>query len=200
MKICIGASFIFYKECTEGKLDATWKVTKPMAFQDFLQNLGAKMLEYDPRKQRYPTEEKMRANTQTPIRRRRKQPSGPASAPSAPAAQQPPKAKEFSRKRGTLCTTVPDYSEHFAAMVWTENKRAVCAWCGKRTKRSCAHSSCQRRWMCAGTCFLNYHDPALVGLARSDRNASKLSTWTAPTDATLKEARKQWKALHPASK
>ena len=209
-KLCIVVAFEFYKECAEGKLNPEWKVASPMKLQKFIEEMGKRMLAYDPTNQRYPTEEKMRACTQQP-RKRRRSPAAAASAPTSAAASAaassaspahrraaPPLSKW--RRRGVLCFSMTEFAAH-KQKVSDRTTNAACHWCGKPTKRKCLHPSCQSVPLCVGTeraCFLNYHDPALDGLGRRDRATAEQRNWVMPSDTEISAARKRWEQLQPA--
>ena len=53
-----------YLECCEGELDEAWKNKDPADFHTFCDILSDQMLAYNPKKQVYPGDEKMRAVTE----------------------------------------------------------------------------------------------------------------------------------------
>ena len=70
-KIAISVAYSIYIEVTEGNLDPTWKVEKPISFWDFRDKLSQQMLEYYPAQLLYPGDESMRAATVLPKKSRR---------------------------------------------------------------------------------------------------------------------------------
>ena len=211
-KLCIVVAFEFYKECAKGELNPEWKVASPMKIQKFIEEMGKRMLAYDPTNRRYPTEEKMRACTQQS--RNRRSPKGGAAASAAAASAAAASAAASSalpvrraalatskwRRRGVLCSSMAEFAAHMQSTS-RGSANAACHWCGKATKRKCLHSSCQSVPLCIGTeraCFINYHDPALVGLGRRDRAVAEQKKWAMPSDTEISAARKRWKQLQPA--
>jgi hypothetical protein len=53
-----------YLECCEGKLNAEWKIEKPMSFWRFREKLSEQMLAYNPINRLYPGDQNMRVSTQ----------------------------------------------------------------------------------------------------------------------------------------
>ena len=201
LKLCIVVAFEFYKECAEGELNPEWKVASPMKIQKFVEEMGKRMLAYDPTNRRYPTEENMRMNTQQSRKRRSPDAAERASdtASSAPHVRRAARATSKWRRRGVLCSSMTEFAAHKQRVSKTTTN-AACHWCGKSTKRKCLHSSCQSVPLCVGTeraCFLNYHDPALDGLGRRDRAVEELKNWVMPTDTEISGARKRWERLQP---
>lgn len=201
LKLCIVVAFEFYKECAEGELNPEWKVASPMKIQKFVEEMGKRMLAYDPTNRRYPTEENMRMCTQQSSKRRSPGAAERASdtASSARPVRRAARATSQWRRRGVLCSSMTEFAAHKQHVSKTTTN-AACHWCGKSTKRKCLHSSCQSVPLCVGTeraCFLNYHDPALDGLGRRDRAVEELKNWVMPTDTEISAARKRWERLQP---
>ena len=59
-----------YLECTEGEINADWKVNEPVDFHTFRDILSRQMLNYDPKNERYPGDSKMKIVTQLSRKRR----------------------------------------------------------------------------------------------------------------------------------
>jgi len=68
MSIGIIACYDMYKECCEGELDASWKISEKhrMTYLEFKLKLSKQMLFYDPRKEVYAGDNKFRICTQQP--------------------------------------------------------------------------------------------------------------------------------------
>ena len=62
--LAIVTAYDIYLECAEGKLDPSWHIHHPVTFRTFRDILSQQMLQYDPKHQHYPGDEKMRVVTQ----------------------------------------------------------------------------------------------------------------------------------------
>jgi hypothetical protein len=59
-----------YLECCKGKLNAEWKIEKPLDFWHFREKLSEQMLGYNPANRVYPGDQNMRVSTKQSTRDR----------------------------------------------------------------------------------------------------------------------------------
>ena len=70
--LAIVVAYDMYLECTEGQLDASWRIKKLVDFFRFREKLGKQILTYSPKLCKYPGDQLFREATQTPKRDRHK--------------------------------------------------------------------------------------------------------------------------------
>lgn len=69
--LAVAVAYDMYLECAEeGFLNTEWALDKPADYHTFREKLSLQMLGYDPRKRKYPGDERMRTSTQQPKRKR----------------------------------------------------------------------------------------------------------------------------------
>lgn len=172
MTMGVIAAYDMYLECSEGVLDAEWKVAKKdiMSFSKFRMRLSEQMLTYDPRKNLYAGDEKFRRSTQAHKERRKS--SKDFSAEEFPETGVTMKNFRAARERGRICTTMENTMEHFEAIKKSTNAGAceVCGtqsyWkCGLCKKYVCLFN--KRNWA-GGKCAFLFHSEKYFGLSRSD--------------------------------
>ena len=56
--MAIVVAYDIYRECCAGKLDASWKLERPVDFHTFRERLALQMLQYSPKNNHYPGDEK----------------------------------------------------------------------------------------------------------------------------------------------
>jgi hypothetical protein len=57
--LALVVAYDMYLECTEGDLEPSWKVEKPMDFWSFWEKLSEQMLQYKPTHHKYPGDANM---------------------------------------------------------------------------------------------------------------------------------------------
>jgi len=72
LALTIVTAYDIYLELCKGKLDKNWRVTQPVSFFTFRDILSTQMCTYDPTKQLYPGDERMRAVTQSNLKTRKR--------------------------------------------------------------------------------------------------------------------------------
>ena len=198
LALCIVLAFSIYEECCEGNIEAEWKVESKerKSYFQFREILSKQMLNYHPRKQNYPGDEKMRVVTSmTKVARglvsmKRKE-GGPVA-----SLAQVKKAKRYGTSRlcgdlGKLCTHVKSIQS-----ISSDKNPLTCAWCGLPTYTICTkckddkgkpiplHYNVKRGKNTKGSlCFYHYHDDRCFGLGRRDATkilGNKLSDWSPP--------------------
>ena len=184
-----------YLECAEGKIRSEWFIPekKRLSFFHFRHMLSKQMLTYDPKHQKYPGDERMRAVT------------------SVPKVNRGGKKKKLTRvsaaqvrdaKKTRLCGDMQKLCKHAASLVRNKHPN-VCAWCGENGaythcgecmaqtgKKISLHYNCKAGPGKGLSCFYNYHDDNCFGLGKND--ASQLLNqpkweWKKPTKREIKE-------------
>jgi len=208
MSLGIIACYDMYKECCEGELDASWKISEKhrMTYSEFRLKLSKQMLLYDPRKEVYAGDNKFRICTQQPRKRRRSKDLS-VSEESFPDTGVTAANLIIARTLPRFCTTINDIQRHFGAIEKKSNQ-GTCEVCGANTYWKCGLCGIymclldKRHWNGARCVFL-HHQENFFGLSRSDylavlkkgwsegeRKTKKdiemeLSNWKPPNDAAL---------------
>ena len=79
-------AYDMYREVSEGNLNPSWKIQKPMSYWEFRDRLGIQMLHYDPKYCIYPGDERMRPYTAlNKVQRKKSQEKVPDGTPSSSA-------------------------------------------------------------------------------------------------------------------
>ena len=203
--IVITVAYDMYLECTEGKLDAEWKIEKPLTYFEFRRILSTQMLKYSPQKQLYPGDQFMRSVTSlTQSARKRK-----AGGDGMTTATQVRHEKRSGRSR--LCGNIDKLCRHVECAERTPGKKArICAWCGTDTYTMCGickdpkgksiplHLMPQKGKAAGQMCFYHYHNDHMFGLGKNDMSAvlnGVKSEWEAPTPTDVRQNREHIKSL-----
>lgn len=171
MTIGVIAAYDMYLECSEGLLDAEWKVAKRniMSFSQFRLRLSEQMLTYDPRNDMYPGDDKFRRSTQVHKARRK-------SSKDCSAEELFPETgvtiKNLRAAKERICTNMEQAMNHFEAIKKATNAGA-CEVCGSSTYWRCVVC---KKYMClfnkrnwtGGKCAFLFHSEKYFGLSRSD--------------------------------
>ena len=175
MSLGIIACYDMYKECCDGGLDPSWKVEikNRMSFAKFLMRLSEQLLTYDPRNNEYAGDNRLRAATQQPKKRRRSSKDLSDSAESFPDTGVTMTNLKTARLTRRFCTTIDELQHHFAAIQKKTNPGVceVCGndkcyyWCSLCDKQMCVVT--KRQWTGARCAFL-YHNENFFGLSRGD--------------------------------
>ncbi len=175
MSLGIIACYDMYKECCDGGLDPSWKVEikNRMSFAEFLMRLSEQLLTYDPRNNEYAGDNRLRAATQQPKKRRRSSKDLSESAESFPDTGLTMTNLKTARLTRRFCTTIDELQHHFAAIQKKTNPGVceVCGndkcyyWCSLCDKQMCVVT--KRQWTGARCAFL-YHNENFFGLSRGD--------------------------------
>ena len=205
-KIAVAVAYSIYIEVTEGNLDPSWKVEKPISFWDFRDKLSQQMLEYDPAQLLYPGDESMRAATVLPKKRR----GSKANRPRRPSKKTKEKSPIFvgkedlcvgiekNEKERRLCGNLTCFSSHVLSTKKMKNG-GICAWCGIKAFTKCEkcgkylHFFPQRGQVdYKANCFVNFHDDSKFGLSRTDQPllGKKKANWKDPSGLKMKRNRK----------
>lgn len=185
----IAVAYDIYIECCEGEIEEEWKVEKPVSSWDFQRILSMQMLTYLPSKVKYPGDEKMRAVTVSPKRKRnsnlydRKVSMGQLRV-----------ATRSVKSRG--CGDLDKLCRHVNS-IESISKARICAWCGMPTYQVCSlccgidgkavplHFKTRKKDGDDTTkppmCFWHYHNNNMLGLGKNDRSQ------------LLKQVKGEWK-------
>ena len=189
-KLAVTVAFDVYLECCEGNLHPLWK-TKPVSFHRFREKLGLQMVQYSPSNQHYPGDERLRANTVLPKKRRRPLLSPSRSVNSVASTASGISASFLAEEsnKGRLCGFLGQLNEHLESVVSIPNKgKQNCHVCGDKAHQLC--SLCKVPLHCTKPpkddsksinvpCFFLYHDTGFCGLARADwkKLGSPVNDW-----------------------
>jgi hypothetical protein len=206
--LAVVVAYDMYLECCEGKLNAEWKIEKPLNFWSFRENLSEQMLAYKPTHRRYPGDQNMmsthRGTTTTSsssIRGR-----GRPSRSQSPASDVTPIGRVTkeqltlqSKRRATtgqpphsrLCGDLTHIQQHINSAVTALKRPKVCAVCGEPAYSKCGlcdvtlHHFSKRGANAGAECYLLYHSDAFFGLAKQDATLVKKrkQDWVFPTNA-----------------
>lgn len=189
-KLGVIVAFDIYLECCEGNLHPLWKVEKPVSFHRFREKLGLQMVQYSPSNQHYPGDEKLRANTVLPKKRRRSLLSPSRSVAGSAATDTSGVSAEFlaeETNRGRLCGFLGHLQEHIQSVQPIPNKgKQNCHVCGEKAHQLCSichvplhYSNPPKNESIKVPCFFLYHDTGFCGLARADwkKLGSPVNDW-----------------------
>jgi len=191
----------FYLECSEGNLEADWKVDAVDFFR-FREKLGMQMLKCDPRRRLCPGDEKFRVCTQQNKEwRRRTSPSSCSTRSLSPSRSihstsscvgeddLSEQADSSTRLCGFLDTLV-DHQESVKRLPGTNGR--VCVVCGDVTAMVCTkcgktmHVLPPKNADTHVSCFMHCHNTGFFGLARDDchvtRKSKKTCAFPSPAD------------------
>lgn len=195
-KLAIVMAYDIYLECCEGKLDPTWKVNNPVNFHRFRKKLGLQQLLYNPADKKYPGDEKLRAFTMIPKKRRHALLSLPPSTCS-PSIQS---MVNDEMAKGRLCGDLAQLNRHVGS-VWLlgKNKRK-CVICSERCHQVCGlcdaalHYHSKEEGVLV-PCFFLYHETGFVGLGKRvwASLGSPKTDWKMADDGTISNNRKSIK-------
>ena len=167
-KLAITTAYDIYLELAEGNIDPQWRVRKPVDFHRFREKLAIQMLKYSPANRQYPGDEKNRASTKLPIKRR----NPPSTTSSSGSSSLASTIQEHQPNR--LCGDLSLLHNHVGSM-WSHPKNSrLCKVCGMPTHQHCALCDNAPLHYYAtpdgfpAPCFFLYHDKGFSGLARSD--------------------------------
>ena len=197
-----------YLECAEGKINSEWFVpqAKRIDFFTFRHLLSKQMLTYDPKRERYPGDDKMRETTKIAKASR----SGAAGGGGKKKLARVSASQLRDAKRKRLCGDLQVLCKHTSSIV--RNKHGtVCAWCGEggaythcaecseaAGKKISLHYNCRLGPGKGLSCFYHYHDASMFGLGKNDSsqllNKPKWE-WKSPTKKEIKENKEHIKQL-----
>lgn len=199
LSIVVAVAYDIYLEVCEGKIEAAWKVEKPVSRWEFQNKLAEQALTYSPKKNLYPGDSKLRANTVIPLRQRRA--AGPDRDGNVTRTQLQ-MLTESEQSRG--CGDLDKLCRHIASSVKVPKGR-VCSWCGKMAYQACGICKDSDGKPVAlhlqkkasnntilPMCFWNYHNDACIGLGKDDSSLirkRKKSDWDEPSNRERQENR-----------
>ena len=155
--MAVVVAYDIYKEICEGTLDPDLRINKPVDFHRFREKLALQMLQYDPKRLKYPGDEKFRTYTQQPKAKRRRHGRTDATVDSTSVNS------DFTTRSGIgkadlienstrLCGFLDELIQHEKSVKPLEAHRSlVCISCGK----ACYH----RCTLCPGEPALHFHKP-----------------------------------------
>ena len=201
--MAIVVAYDMYLECTEGNLESSWKIDKPVTFHRFREKLAKKMLQYSPKNRKYLGDDKFRASTQQPKERR------PASAASVASSLSDSRSTEKSMTSITkddlsaaegrrLCGDLSAFCEHVESIQRIPNRNSkCCVVCGKDTYWVCMkcrgpdgnrgvamHATTSEETGRSIPCMFHHHNESFFGLARNDYKLTGIKhkkDWSFPT-------------------
>ena len=208
-KLAVVIAYDLYLECCEGKIEPEWKIEKPVDFHRFREKLGLQMLTYTPANKKYPGDEKLRAFTKLPIKRRLAQMRSPARSCSNASGVSSDYLQEQSNK-GRLCGFLGQLNDHIASVKSLPNgTRRNCAVCGEKAYQECRickislhYSNPPKNEAIKVPCFFLYHDTGFCGLARSDCQnvGTPKKSWTMADQTSVSSHQNSIKTLQKSMK
>lgn len=184
--LAIVTAYDIYLECTEGNLDPHWKVEDPVDFHTFRDILSIQMLQYDPVKQQYPGDEKMRKVSKLhKDRRSQKRKFPPQQKQSKQKTIEIAKTdgsgkisytqyRDIVRYFGRICSNMDEYETHLSNITASKNP-AKCAVCSEPSYKRCnvckvpLHNNDIKGAAKGRNCFLHFHSESYLGLCFFDR-------------------------------
>ena len=198
--LALTVAYDIYKECCEGKLHCSWTISDPVDFFTFQDVLSRQMCQYDPRKQHYPGDEKMRMVTSLTKRKRASHAHGISKAikmhsnnkQGTISFQQYKKAMQARPHR--ICDSLAVYEKHVDSYTHSKNP-ARCAVCGFNSYKRCTicgvalHDNDTKGAAKGKKCALHWHSKPYVGLCFEDRKIMGVSVndWRGWTKKQLKD-------------
>jgi hypothetical protein len=191
-----------YREVCEGKLDPAFFVPEKerMSLNDFYALLGKEMCSYDPKKQKFPGDNKMRVVTQQ--RKNQRTPSPPRKKRRKLSPSENEKYDLYKEAKATgRFTTMDEYAGHAAAFTRKKHGKQ-CKFCGEKAYVCCLKCEEEAALHCVkmenkeckrdGLCAFHYHNKNYFGLCFADYPlfGKDQCDWEPPTDAQI-EANKQ---------
>ena len=183
-----------------------------LSFAQFWEKLSLQGLSYNPEELHYPGDGEMRVNTKKSKKARQlfyngavEKPKARRGRPRNDASPQP--AKQFRSAKCTpsptqyknakekgknprLCGDLSNLTKHVASIERFKHERQ-CAFCGKPAYSRCMlcmgcpplHFVPQRGENANSTCFFDYHNDVLFGMARDDHRIlyGNVNSWKCPT-------------------
>ena len=177
--LAVTVAYDMYLECAEGIINPEWKLDKTVDFHTFCDILSKQMLSYDPKKQDYPGDNKMRVVTQQSLKRRyspHKEPREKNSGSERCSANQYRQACQEKR----FCVDLASYEKHLCSMENTKHG-VKCFVCGNLCYKKCAlckvslHHFDRKGDGHGKNCFLQYHSKNYFGLCFGDCGLSSIS-------------------------
>jgi len=199
-----------YLEAAEGRINPTWKVSKPVDFHRFREILGMQMMKYNLRQRQYPGDEIFRASTQQNQEQRRRSSPPRSTSPArsnhstSSGISEDDLASQDSSKQ--LCRFLDPLIEHQESVKrFPGHNQKVCVVCGVTTSKCC--SKCNKAMHVNHgpkdtdlnvSCFLHFHDTGFFGLARDDCRIAKRKQkeWSFPSQQQRKLNTQQMKVVH----
>lgn len=186
-KLAVTIAYDVYKECTEGKLEPSWKVD-PVDFHRFREKLALQMLRYNPANRLYPGDENLRAVTRTPKKKRKRIATGSGSSCASTILES-----------DRICGDLGDLIDH----IWKLPKNSrLCVVCGKSCHQVCGLCDAALHYYhkpdgLAAPCFFYHHDAGFCGLARNDCGTmgTPKKDWKLASSTTIANNRKAMKTL-----
>lgn len=189
----------------EGKLDPDWYVPENdrLSFQEFRLLLAEQMLRYNPKDGLLIGDQKVRAFTQQPKKRRRKADGdddgdGESVYECGGVTQDNFKiAKTIKNTR--LCGSLDDMELHFLSMKKTTNSNNTCQVCGKPAtwkytkcnKYCCVMAGPKKNKFEGAPCAIRMHNDSFFGLIQSDHEEfKKKGVWMAPSAMRIRRHKK----------
>lgn len=196
----VTAAYDMYKECCEGGLDPLWAVPEKerRGFREFRLLLSEMMLQYNPKNNKLPGDQRFRLWTGR--RRKRSRQSVEEQSVSTAVLPEGMTVENFKRaKTGTrftpprLCGELKHIKTHLASLE-KQSWSSPCEVCGKKCCWKCTECGkfvCLfgdgRKWNGA-PCALTMHCDTFFGLSRSDYSnvlGRNKTNWSAPSIATI---------------
>ena len=178
-------------------VNSDWKIRNPVDFYTFRDRLSIQLCHYDPKKQQYPGDERMRLVSQMPktMRMKRRYDEDIIQRYEYDGSEKISFdlfAKLFKTKR--VCDTLQMYTKHIHSIT-SHKSKAKCAVCGLSTYKKCSICNVpihhgQARGEGAGKhCSIIWHDETYLGLCFDDRRyfGIKASNWKQWSKNKLKE-------------
>ena len=193
-KLAITTAYDIYLELAEGTIDPQWRIPKPVDFHRFREKLAIQMLKYSPANRQYAGDDKHRASTKLPMKRRNRPSTSNSSSSSSSLATT---IQEHQPNR--LCGDLSLLHTHVNSM-WSHPKNSqLCKVCGTPTHQHCALCDNAPLHYYAtpdgfpAPCFFLYHDTGFSGLARSDCKmiGTPVKEWRKQNNAGIKRHRKR---------
>ena len=129
-KLATVVAYDIYLECCQGGVTLDWKVDKPVSFHRFREKLAIQQLQYSPANLAYPGDQRSRAATQLPLKRRRNTAGTPRSPRASSGSSAASSILENETKR--LCGDLGQLHEHIASVEKLPKSGRVCAFCGDK--------------------------------------------------------------------
>ena len=179
-----------YLEVCEGNLLPDCKNPHPVDYYTFRDILSRQMCLYDPRKQKYQGDEKMRSVlSMNKVARKRK------SLEDKPDSSGHITKQQYKAAKSALKCICKDLSEFEVHKIEPRKNPAKCAVCGVNAYKSCvvcgvALHNCDVRGAAKGrNCFQQWHNDAYLGLCYDDRKMMGVSSkeWKPPTPQKVRK-------------
>jgi hypothetical protein len=200
-RLAVTVAYDMYLECAEGMLEQDWKVRRPVDFHRFREKLAIQMLQYSPKNNIYPGDDKFRVSTQVPKKKRRRTSISVATDQAAVESIELRGNGLIGREalegaQGHLCGFLDDLLLHEQSVEQFPNRgHQVCACCGKPTYTRCMKCPGNPAFHLTkpkgriNSCFIHYHNTSSFGLWRSDYRYTgqtrSLSSWQYPDAVDL---------------